>query len=298
MTSQRVGLIGLGNMGRPMGKNLLAKGIDLTVYDISHESMATLAMAGARKSRSPEDLASQCSVVILMLPGPQEVEKVCLGEQGVIHGAKEGTIVIDMTSSLPSLTRSIHGAFSEKGIKMIDAPVSGMVKGAVEATLSIMVGGDEAVLDKVRSLLEMLGKSIHPVGPIGSGHLMKAVNNFLVASHMAGTAEAIALAIRGGIDPLKALSVLQMSSGNSFAAYRTFPDLIFPGKPSGYACSILLKDIGIFMKVSQELEVPTFLANLVYSLWSIPEGKEDGTEFFKLYEDWFKVKMKGIVKGD
>lgn len=186
MKPQKVGLIGLGNMGKPMGKNLLKEGVDLIVCDIIDEAMEVLASAGARKSASPKDLASQCDMVILMVPGPQEVEEVCLGPEGIIHGAKKGTIVIDMTTSLPALTKRIHDSFIQNGIKMIDAPVSGGVQGALERTLSIMVGGDVRVIEIARPILEILGKNIYHIGPIGSGHLVKVINNLLFSLCMAG----------------------------------------------------------------------------------------------------------------
>lgn len=297
MKTQKIGLIGLGNMGKPMGKNLLKEGVDLIVYDVIDEAMEVLASAGARKSASPKDLASQCDMVILMVPGPQEVEEVCLGPEGIIHGAKKGTIVIDMTTSLPALTKRIYDSFIQKGIKMIDTPVSGGVQGAVERTLSIMVGGDVTVIESARPILEILGKNIYHIGPIGSGHLVKVINNLLFSLCMAGMGEAIALAIKYGLDPMKVVTVLQTSSGSNHIANKIFPEIVLPGKPSGYTCSTICKDLGIFLKVSQELEVPTFMANLAYSLWSVPQGKEDGTEFFSIYEDWFKVKMKGIINS-
>lgn len=112
-----------------------------------------------------------------------------------------------------------------------------------------------------------------------------------------GNGEAIALVIKYGLDPMKVVTVLQTSSGSNHIANKIFPEIVLPGKPSGYTCSTICKDLGIFLKVSQELEVPTFMANLAYSLWSVPQGKEDGTEFFSIYEDWFKVKMKGIISS-
>lgn len=297
MKPRKVGFIGLGNMGKPMAMNLIKGGVDLVVYDKINEAMEAFTKVGARKSISPKELASQCDMVILMVPGPQEDEEVCLGPNGIIHGAPKGTIVIDMTTSLPALTIRIHDTLIQEGIKMIDAPVCGMVEGAVEGTLSILVGGDVAVLEIARPVLELLGKSIYHMGPIGSGHLMKAINNFLFAMCMTGSAEAIALAIKSGLDPMKFITVLQTISGNNWAANKIFPEMVFPGKPGNFACSILRKDVGIFLKISQELEVPTFMGNLVYTLWSVPEGKQDGIEFLNIYEDWFKIKMKGITNS-
>lgn len=295
MDFRKVGFIGLGNMGKPMALNLVKGGIDLIVYDKVSERMGALAEAGAHKSTSPRDLSSQCEIVILMLPGPDEVEEVCLGSNGIIDGAKKETIVIDMSSSHPPLTRRIHDSLIRKEIRMIDAPVTGMVRGAVEGTLNLLVGGDAKVLEIARPVLGLMGKTIYHMGEIGSGHLMKTINNFLYACSMTGTAEAMALAIKSGLDPKKVINVLQAGSGNNWVVSKIFPDVILPGKPGNYANSILVKDLGIFMKVCQELEVPTFMVNLVYGLCSIPDGKEDGSEFFKIYEDWFKIKMKGII---
>lgn len=293
--SQTVGLIGLGNMGNPIGMNLLKSGIALSVYDISRDAMEALAIAGAHTSSSPKDLASRSDTVILMVPGPEEVEEVCLGADGVIRGAREGAIVIDMTTSIPAVTRRVHDSFVRMGIQMIDAPVSGGVQRAIEGTLSIMVGGELAIVEAARPILERLGKNIYHLGPIGSGHLMKVINNFLFSLCMAGMGEALGLAVKQGLEPLRVLEVLQTSSGSNYIASRILPEVVLPGKPSGYACSTICKDLGIFIKISQDLKAPTFMANLAYALWSVPEGKTDGTEFYSIYEDWFKVKIRGIT---
>jgi 3-hydroxyisobutyrate dehydrogenase-like beta-hydroxyacid dehydrogenase len=293
MAGLKVGFIGLGKMGRPMCMNLLKGGVDLTVCDASAAAMQVLENKGARAAKSPAELASRCDVVIIMVPGPKEVEEVCTGPDGIINGAKEGTIVVEMSTSLPSVSRRMCEAFSKRGVRMIDAPVSGMARGAIAGTLSIFVGGDAAVMETVRPVFEKMGTNIYHMGPVGSGQIMKVINNVLVSTCLATTGETMALAIKAGLKPKQVLDALTTSSGRNFGTNSIFADIILPGKPSDYTCAIMRKDIGVFLEVGKDLGVPTFIANLDHNLWSIPDGQQDATELFGIWEDWFKVKIRG-----
>ena len=212
-----IGFIGLGNMGAPMSRNLLNAGYPLIVYDLNEKAMEALVKSGAEKASSPHDVARRSSVVITMLPGSTEVETVVLGTEGVIEGAEPGAIVIDMSSSHPTSTRMISERLSAKGIRMLDAPVSGGTKGAREGTLSILVGGEEKDYNQYHPIFETMGQNIYYIGEAGTGHAVKALNNLCSACSMVITSEALAVATRLGLSPDKVIEVINSSSGRSFS---------------------------------------------------------------------------------
>jgi len=197
---ERVGFIGLGIMGRPMARNLLAAGFPLTVHSRGAGPVDELVAEGATRGEDPAGVAASSDVVITMLPDTSDVEAVLLGPGGVLEGAQPGSIVIDMSSIDPAPTRAMHAALAARDVAMLDAPVSGGEKGAIDGALSIMVGGDEAVLARVRPILEALGTTIVHVGPSGSGQVCKACNQLVVAATIEAVAEALLLAERSGVD--------------------------------------------------------------------------------------------------
>ena len=203
-----VGFIGLGIMGKPMAKNLLAAGFDLTVQSRSPGPVEELVAAGASRASDPAEVAAASGITITMLPDTPDVEQVMLGARGVLDGASPGSLVLDMSSIDPAPTRTIAEAFAANDVAMLDAPVSGGERGAIDAALSIMVGGDEEAVRRAMPVLEALGKTIVHVGPSGAGQVAKACNQLVVAATIEAVAEALLLAQRFGVDPAKVREAL------------------------------------------------------------------------------------------
>jgi 2-hydroxy-3-oxopropionate reductase len=205
---QRIGFIGLGIMGKPMAQNLVAAGFDLTVHSRSAGSVDELVAAGATRADDPAAVAAASDVTITMLPDTADVEQVLTGAGGVIEGAPAGSLVIDMSSIDPEPTRAMAAAFAERDVAMLDAPVSGGEKGAIDSALSIMVGGDDAAFARATPVFEALGTSIVHVGPSGAGQVCKACNQLVVAATIEAVAEALLLAERSGVDAARVREAL------------------------------------------------------------------------------------------
>ena len=197
----KIGFIGLGIMGKPMSKNLVKAGYELVVYNRSKASVEELVAMGAAAGESAADVAAQCDVIITMLPNSPQVREVCLGANGILEGAKEGTVVIDMSSIDPVESKSIGAALAEKGVELMDAPVSGGEPKAIDGTLSVMVGGKKESFDKYYDLLMAMAGSVVYVGDLGSGNVAKLANQVIVAINIAAVSEAMTLAVKNGADP-------------------------------------------------------------------------------------------------
>ena len=204
----RIGFIGLGIMGKPMATNLLAAGLDLTVHSRSPGPVDELVEAGATRASGPAEVAAASDVTITMLPDTPDVEQVLTGAGGVLEGAAPGSLMIDMSSIDPAPTRAMAETFDARDVAMLDAPVSGGERGAIDATLSIMVGGDDAAVQRAMPLFHALGKTIVHVGPSGAGQVTKACNQLVVAATIEAVAEALLLAERSGVDPAKVREAL------------------------------------------------------------------------------------------
>ena len=204
-----IGFIGLGIMGKPMAKNLIKAGHALIVYDVIAAPVAELVEAGAKAASSARDVAAQCALVITMLPNSPHVKAAVLGPNGVIEGARPGTIVVDMSSIAPLASREMADALAKKGIEMLDAPVSGGEPKAIDGTLAIMVGGNEAVFDKVKDVLLKMGSSAVLCGDIGAGNVTKLANQIIVAGNIAAMSEALVLAAKAGVDPERVFNAIK-----------------------------------------------------------------------------------------
>ncbi len=297
-----IGFIGIGNMGRPMSLHLLKADYPLVVHDVREDAVEPLKQAGAGTASSPAEVARRSSIVITMLPTSSEVEAVVLGAGGVTEGLRPGGIVIDMSSAHPSSTRMLHGRLAAKGIRMIDAPVSGGVKGAVEATLSVMVGGDEKDFDEVRPILQCMGQNIYYVGGPGCGHAMKALNNLCSACSVAITSEAMVVATRLGLDPVKAVEILNASSGRSWATQHKFPSFVLTRTfNSGFDIGLMNKDLDIALNLGRELRIPMYVGSMVQQLYrqAVAEGRsaECHTAIVKLLEEWSGVEVARPKEG-
>lgn len=253
--TEKVGLIGPGLMGQPMGLNLIKAGYPLWVYSRSPERAQPLKDAGATVCTSPQEVAESTGIIITIVSDTPDVEEVLLGEHGVVMGASAGDVVVDMSTISASATRNMAHALAEKGIEMLDAPVSGGDIGAREGTLSIMVGGKPAVFERVKPLFEVMGKNIVHVGDIGAGQVAKTCNQMLVAQHVNAAAEALLLAKKCGVDPAKVREALL----GGFAASRVLEvhgmRMLNRDFVPGFKAKLHQKDMRIAMEIINELDM-------------------------------------------
>src|ERR1700733_3986676 len=272
----RIAVIGLGNMGEPMAGRWLAAGYEVHGCDVSEQARARLAAAGGTVHEAAPAAVEGASVVVLVLPNSAVVNDVIAG---IRTRLATGATVIDMSSSEPAQTRENARALGKAGIALMDAPVSGGVRGAVAGTLTIMAGGPGPLVASQRPLLEGLGTVIH-VGPGGAGHAVKALNNLLSATHLWATSEAVLVGERFGIAPETILSVFNASSGRSGSSELKWPKIILTvGYDSGFAARLMLKDAAIAAQLAREAGLPGTLPDAVVSLWSqavedLPDGAD------------------------
>jgi 3-hydroxyisobutyrate dehydrogenase len=295
---ESVGFIGVGMMGTPMMKNLVGAGYRVIAYDIDPEALRRAEGGGAEAASSLKEVAERCDPIITILPTSDDVEEVVLGPGGVMEHGRERQVLIDMTTAHPSSTKKITEALAEEGMRMLDAPVSGGVAGAEKGTLSIMVGGDADLFELCRPLFEAMGGNIFHMGGVGSGHTMKAVNNFLSACTMTATSEAMALATKAGLEPGRVIEVLQVSSGRSYATDFKFPRYVLTRRfEDGFRLELLDKDIGILTRLGRELDTPMFLASTVQQIVGLAKskgyGKRGHTSIAEFIERLAGVKIEG-----
>ena len=249
----RVGVIGLGVMGTPMARNLLKGGHDVTVFARRTEAMAPLAAAGARTSASPAEAAAVSDVIITMVLDTRAVESVVLGPGGIIESARSGAIVVDHSTIEPAGARKVAATLHSRGIEMLDAPVSGGAAVAEAGTLSIMVGGNEAALDRVRPILACYGTTIAHIGPSGAGQVAKACNQICTIVNTLGAAEAMLLAERAGVDPAKVKDVLMTGFGASRMLDVQAPKMIARNFEAKVESRLHHKDIQIVLDMARAL---------------------------------------------
>ncbi|WP_291054470.1 NAD(P)-dependent oxidoreductase [Herbiconiux sp.] len=263
-----VAFVGLGNMGSPMSERLVAAGYPVRGFDLAPAARERLEAAGGETADSAGAVVAEADLVILMLPNSAIVEAVLTGESGVLAQARPGTLFVDMSSSEPLRTRALAEVVQAAGSRLIDAPVSGGVKGAVAGTLTIMVGGAESDLDEARGVLEVLGKPAL-VGPIGAGHALKAINNLMSAAHLWVTSEAMLTGIEFGLDPTVMLDAINTSSGRSGSTQLKWPNFIVGETyDSGFGLSLMLKDMRIATGLAESLGVPHTLSDQAVAHWS------------------------------
>jgi 2-hydroxy-3-oxopropionate reductase len=252
----KVGYIGLGIMGKPMARNVMKAGYEVVVHNRSRQSVKELVEQGAIEAHSPAEVAGQVDVVFTNLPDSPDVELVALGEEGIIEGAHEGLIFIDNSTIKPTTARSIGRKLAEKGVIMLDAPVSGGDVGAIEGTLTIMVGGPNDALEQVRSVLEAMSQSITHVGGLGDGQIAKAANQIMVAAQMVAMGELLVLAQKAGADPQKVIQAIRGGAAGCWALDNK-PQRIFAGnREPGFKAYMQAKDLGIVMDTAREYGIP------------------------------------------
>lgn len=286
--SERVGFIGLGLMGQPMARNLLRAGHELAVYNRSPGKAAALAERGAEHAASVPELARTCGVIFTMLPGPPEVREVLAGEGGVIEHAREGTLVVDTSTSSPVLARELSGLARRRDIGMLDAPVSGGDVGAERATLSIMAGGSEEDFARAKPLLEKLGRTIVHVGEAGSGQTVKAANQLAIALVIQALSEALVLGEKAGVRREALLEVLSGGLADNEVMHVKREKLLSGDYAPGGKVESQYKDLGIALQTAREFGVPLPLTALVDQLYAAlvvrGEGGRDHSSLVTLFE--------------
>lgn len=264
--TERIGLIGLGIMGKPMGKNLIKAGFPLTVWNRTASRADELAELGATVADSPRAVAENSDVIITIVSDSPDVQAVILGKDGVIQGVRSGAVVIDMSTISPQVTRELADALKAKGVAMMDAPVSGGEKGAIEGTLSIMVGGEAAVLERVRPVLEAMGKRIVHIGGTGMGQVCKLANQIAVVLNNLSMSEALVFAAKSGADPAKVLEAIQAGAAGSWALNNYAPKILRRDFSPGFLVSLQQKDIRLVMEASREMNLSLPGTALTYEL--------------------------------
>jgi 2-hydroxy-3-oxopropionate reductase len=274
--AQTIGFIGLGIMGKPMSKNLLKAGYPLVVHSRSRGPVDEVVKAGARAATTPREVAAQCDVLITMLPNSPDVEQVALGKDGIIEGAKPGLLLVDMSTISPIVSKKVGEALGAKGMKMLDAPVSGGEKGAIDGALSIMVGGEQATFDAVLPIFQAMGKTITLLGPLGMGGFTKLANQIIVAVNLTALAEALTLGKKAGLDRELLLTALGGGLAGSKCLEQKKPNYIAGTYNPGFKIDLHFKDLGLIMESARALGVPLPATAVVQELFSAMRVKGRG----------------------
>jgi 2-hydroxy-3-oxopropionate reductase len=274
--AQVVGFIGLGIMGRPMARNLLKAGYPVIVHSRSRGPVDELVAAGARAARSSAEVAGQVDVLVTMLPNSPDVELVALGASGVLEGARRGLLFLDMSTISPIVSQKIGHALEGKGVRMLDAPVSGGEKGAIDGTLSIMVGGEKADFDAALPVFQAMGKTITHLGPLGAGGFTKLANQIIVAVNLTALGEALTLAKKAGLDRSLTLKALGGGLAGSRCLEQKTPNYLAGTYSPGFKIDLHFKDLGLIMEASRALGVPVPCTAVVQELFNAVRVKGGG----------------------
>ena len=294
----KIAFLGLGAIGRPMAARVAAAGLPLTVWNRTPERAAAFARdTGATHAATPADAARGADVVITCFPESKHVRALLDGPEGLVAGLHSGATVVDCTSGDPTTSRLIHDQLRTHGVDYIDAPVSGGVVGAEKGILTVMVGGDAAVLERVRPVLETFGQKIVHCGDIGAGDAVKAVNNAFLAIHILTTAEGLAALKKSGVDPKVALDVINSSSGRSNTSMNLFPERVLSRAfPRTFRLALLEKDLDIAAGVARNNRVPAPMMQLAADLFRIARVElgevADHVEAAKMVEQWAGVEIE------
>jgi 2-hydroxy-3-oxopropionate reductase len=285
--AETVGFVGLGIMGKPMAENLIEAGYDLVAYNRTREKAEEL--DGARVAQTPKEVAEQSDIIITMLPDSPQVEEVLAGEDGVLEGVKEGALIVDMSTISPVVTEELSQEAQEEGASMLDAPVSGGDVGAIEGTLSIMVGGSEEDFERARPLFDVMGDTVTHVGPVGTGQVVKAANQIVVAITIEAVSEALVLGSRGGVPPEKILDVLGGGlAGNKVMEVKREKFLSHSFDP-GFRVELHHKDLGIALAAGREygvtLPVTAIVDQMLETLKMLGRGDQDHSALLTLIEE-------------
>ena len=284
----KIGFIGLGIMGSPMAKNLIKAGHELTVFDIIAENVADVVAAGAVAASSPKEVAEKNNLILTMLPNSPHVKTVVLGENGVLEGAKAGATVVDMSSIAPLASQEISKACADKGVKMIDAPVSGGEPKAIDGTLSFMCGGPEEIFNEVKDVLAAMGASVVLCGEVGAGNTTKLANQVIVALNIAAVSEAFMLATKAGVDPLKVFDAIKGGLAGSTVMNAKVPMITEGNFNPGFKIDLHIKDLNNALETGHSVGAPLpFTAQameIMQYLRAHDLGQADHSAIAKYYE--------------
>jgi 2-hydroxy-3-oxopropionate reductase len=287
--AERIGFIGLGIMGKPMARNLMEAGYELMVYNRSRGKVDELAQEGAEAAGSPREVAEQSDIIITMLPDSPEVREIIAGEDGVFEGIKEGSLLIDMSTISPVVTEELAAAAGDKGVGMLDAPVSGGETGAIDGALSIMVGGSEEDFERARPIFDVLGQTVVRVGEAGAGQVVKACNQIVVALVIEAVSEALVLGSKAGVDPEKIIEVLSggLAGSKVMEAKKSF--FLEHDFEPGFRVELHHKDLGIALAAGREygvaLPVTAIVSQMLEALKAKGSGDRDHSAILTLLED-------------
>jgi 2-hydroxymethylglutarate dehydrogenase len=264
----KLGFIGTGQMGKPMAHNLLKAKHSLSVYARHPEKVSDLQSAGASFLASPAEVAKASELLILCLPTDAEVDAVIGGEAGILAGASAGALILDATTGTPAAAERVAQVLKTKGVDYIDAPISGGVKGAVEAKLTFMAGGDGKTIDRAVPLMEVMGTTVFRVGPVGTGRMVKALNQIITGMNVLILCESVVLAKKAGITPERVFEILSKCSANSFHLQNKLPQFIIPGKfDGGFRIDLMIKDLEIALQAAKEMGTPLMLTGMATQVY-------------------------------
>jgi 3-hydroxyisobutyrate dehydrogenase len=274
----KIGFIGTGKMGAPMCKNLLNAGYEVGVFDLNKAAVKILEEFGAKSMDTIEEASLFGEVVFTSLPNPKIVSDVFLSEGGIIDSAKPGTILIDMSTVTPNTEKYIYRAAKEKNLEMLDAPVSGGVSGATAGKLTIMVGGDKGIFEESQEMLQVLGEKIYYLGEVGSGQVMKLVNQLLFGINIVALSEAFTLGTKAGMSPDVMYKVLNNSAANSYAMQTRYENFIAKGNFNpGFSIDLMAKDIGLALQMAKEIGSATIVGSIAEEVYKISQYSGNGS---------------------
>ena len=296
MSKPKIGFIGLGIMGKPMAGHLVDAGYELVVHNRNRDAVDELVGRGAIEAHSGKEVAEQSDIAITMLPDSPDVESVALGEGGIIEGAHEGLIFVDMSTIAPSVTTQVGEVLAEKGVQSLDAPVSGGDIGAQNATLSIMVGGDEDTFNTIKPLFDIMGQSAILCGPLGAGQTVKACNQILVAVTIAGVSEALTMGTKAGVDPIKIVQVLSGGLARCGVLENRGERMVNGDFDPGFRIRLHYKDLNIIQKTSNDFGVPLPVTSEVFELFKTAmvkgRGELDHSGLLTIIEDMSNIQAR------
>jgi 2-hydroxy-3-oxopropionate reductase len=294
----KIGLTGLGIMGKPMSKNLLKAGHEVVCFDLNKAGMNEVTAAGAKGAACVADVAKECSFLITMLPNSPQVREVALGQGGIADNAKPGTLLADMSSIAPLAAREIHDGLKGKGIRMLDAPVSGGEPKAIEGTLSVMIGGAQQDFDEAKPVLEAMAASVVRVGEIGAGNTAKLANQIVVAINIAALAEALALSVKAGVDPELVFQAIRGGLAGSTVMEAKAPMMLNRNIKPGFKIDLHIKDLGNILETGHAANTPLPLSAALMEMMQAPKadylGGADHSALVRYYE---KIANMEVTRG-